>query len=302
MWLYCSVNENVWGNDELLSSWDFIGPPTSLWRWGSPRHQLDGAVNHQTEPVSPMLSRLTVLVWDMYFPLLGEQKRGSAARPPEVKGKLALRTLHLLLCFPSVHLSGRRQTMALSGRWMEVVDERWRQKEQESKRESEGEMYGSPHCLRQNDRWGDYGAGLLSTVIKVREPSCTTQVDSRPIAQVERVQIQEAGNALHFNAIFHSIGQNSLLHSFYFSTYLFTAMQCFNWYFHLLKWKCFLTIGGIFHSTSRCMEWAISPVSADSFSLLILSVRVHLKDTHINIETVLTLNFIPLLPSNPMHI
>ncbi len=86
----------------------------------------------------------------MYFPLLGEQKRGSAARPPEVKGKLALRTLHLLLCFPSVHLSGRRQTMALSGRWMEVVDERWRQKEQESKRESEGEMYGSPHCLRQH--------------------------------------------------------------------------------------------------------------------------------------------------------
>lgn len=67
MQLYCSVNENVWGYDELLSRWSFIGASASLWCWGSPRDRLNGTVNHETEPVSPMLSRLTVPVWDMCF-------------------------------------------------------------------------------------------------------------------------------------------------------------------------------------------------------------------------------------------
>ena len=96
---------------------------------------------------------------------------------------------------------------------MAVVNVRWRHKEQDSRRGSEREMYGSTHRLGQNDRWGDYGAGLHSTVIKVREPPRTAQVDSRPITLVEWVKIRGAGNTLHFNAIFHSIGQNSLLTS-----------------------------------------------------------------------------------------
>lgn len=115
--------------------------------------------------------------------LLGEQKSCSAARPPArppvVTGKLAPWTLLLFLCFPSVHLSGQRQTTALRRRWMEVVNG----PETKKRRRKSGwagqrvrEMYGSAHRLRQSDRWGDYGAGIFSTVVKVREPPCTTQV------------------------------------------------------------------------------------------------------------------------------
>lgn len=179
---------------------------------GSPGDRLKETVNHEAEPVSPMLSRLTVPVWDMCLLIVGGTEK-VALLPDLLKLRESWRPEPYFSSSVS-HLSisadgGRRRPWG--GRWMEVVN---RQKEQESGRErSEGEMYGGPHRLRQNDRWGDYGAGLLSTVIKVREPPCTTQVDSQPITLVDRVKIQVAGNTLHFNVIFHSIGQNSLLKS-----------------------------------------------------------------------------------------
>lgn len=107
---------------------------------------------------------------------------------PKLRGKLAPWTPLLFLRFPSVHLCGHRQATALRQRWMEVVNRRQGQKEWESKRGSQGEIYSSPHRPRQNDRWGDYGTGLLSTVIKVRKPPCTTEVEPRPITLVERGQ------------------------------------------------------------------------------------------------------------------
>ena len=114
------------------------------------------------------------------------------------------------LCFSSVHLHAKRQTSASRERWMEEVNSMLETKEQESGKGSRGEMNGSPERLRQNDRWGDYGTRLLSTVIKVREPPCTTKVDSQPITPVDRVKIQRRGNTLHFNIIFVLTGQNSL--------------------------------------------------------------------------------------------
>lgn len=57
--------------------------------------------------------------------------------------------------------------------------------------------------------------------------------------------------------------------------------------------------GGVF---AESFEWAISSVLADNFSVLILTVRVHLKHAHITIETFSTLKFSLLFPSGPMHI
>ncbi len=83
-------------------------------------------------------------------------------------------------------------------------------------------------------------------MIKVREPPCTTQVDSQPITLVDRVKIQVAGNTHNFNVIFHTIGQNSLLKSSLQSNV--SIVNSMGW-----KGTVFLTIGHIFHSNSRRM-------------------------------------------------
>lgn len=154
MWLYCSVNENVWGYDELLSSRSFIGPPTSLWCWGSPRDRLNRAVNHETEPPSPTLSRLTVPACDMcFFIVVGEEKSCSAAKPAEVEAGCPLEPDFSGSVFPSVHLGGRGQTTALRGRWMEVVNRGWGQREQ--RREGVRERCMAAHIA--SDRMTDEG-------------------------------------------------------------------------------------------------------------------------------------------------
>lgn len=121
MWLYSSVNENVWGYGELLSSCSFIGPPTSLWHWRSPRDGLKGTVNHETEPVSPKLKINCPCL--RYVPAHCWGVHRKVALLPallKLKESARLEPCFSSLCFPSVHLGGRRQTAALRTRWMEV--------------------------------------------------------------------------------------------------------------------------------------------------------------------------------------
>lgn len=91
---------------------------------------------------------------------------------PEVKGKLEPGTPLLFLCFPSVQIGGLRQATAVRRRWMGLVNGPETERMGEQERGGGREMYDSPHRLRQSDRWGDYRAGRLSTVVKVRETSC----------------------------------------------------------------------------------------------------------------------------------
>lgn len=50
LWLHHPANENLWGYDELLTSGSFIGPRLPLWCLGSPGNQMNGVVNHETDP------------------------------------------------------------------------------------------------------------------------------------------------------------------------------------------------------------------------------------------------------------
>lgn len=121
---------------------------------GSSRDRLKGTVNHETEPVSPMLPRLTVPRLRYVPPhCWGNRKSCSAARPPEVKGKAGALNPTSLPLFP---ICPSRRTEAddglEGGRWMEVVN---RQKEQESRRERVRERCMAAHIA--SDRMTDEG-------------------------------------------------------------------------------------------------------------------------------------------------
>lgn len=144
--------------------------------------------------------------------LLGEQKSCSAARPPVVTRKLAPWTLLLFLCFPSVHLSGRRQTTALRRRWMEVVngpETKKKKKKRVSRTESERDVWQRTSPQTEWQMRGLWSRDIFPQWSKLG--SLPARLRSQLLTLVDRVKIQGAGNILHFNVIFHSIDRNSLL-------------------------------------------------------------------------------------------
>lgn len=127
---------------------------------------------------------------------------------PEFKGKLEPGTRHPFLCFPSVQIGGLRQATA-ARRWMGLVNGPETERLGEQERGGGREMYDSPHRLRQSDRWGDYRAGRLSRVVKVRETSCHVEflilillVRNRKRSPFHyNISFSGSGTCLHYQAI-----------------------------------------------------------------------------------------------------
>lgn len=129
------------------------------------------------------------------------KKSSSAASPAEVKAKLAPWTPLPFPYFPSVCLSGQRQTTTLRQRWMEVVNSRWGRREQDRRREREKERERCIVAHITSDRMtdeGDYGAELRPTVTKVREPPRTIWVETEPITLLDWVKLSGQANTFHF--------------------------------------------------------------------------------------------------------
>lgn len=203
-----------------------------------------------------------------------EWKTCFVARLPEVKGKLEPGTPLLFLCFPSVQIGGLRQATAVRRRWMGLVNGPETERMGEQERGGGREMYDSPHRLRQSDRWGDYRAGRLSTVVKVRETSCHVEFPILILLVRNRKH-----SPFHYNISFN--GSGTRLH--YQAILQILLSICWKETFFFLKtWRPF------FHLTSQCMftesrEWTISSGCQSSL------------ERHIPTDTFSALNFIPLL-------
>lgn len=98
------LNEKLWGYNELLSPWSFM----FLWRQGSRRDWLGGAVNHESRPVQ-------LISWTVWFHTSSLLNCEAANNLAEVKRR-DWKQLHSL-CFPSVQLCGRGWAAA-SRRWI----------------------------------------------------------------------------------------------------------------------------------------------------------------------------------------
>lgn len=187
-----------------------------LWCWGSPRDRLNSVVNHETEPVSAMLSRLTVLVWDMYFLVVGGtekllccQASCQASSSYEKAGALNPASLPLFPICPSQWTEANDCLEEKMDGGSKRPRDKKKKKKRVSRTESERDVWQRTSPQTEWQMRGLWSRDIFPQWSKLG--SLPARLRSQLLTLVDRVKIQGAGNILHFNVIFHSIDRNSLL-------------------------------------------------------------------------------------------